>query len=124
MARFPPLEWRVHYIQYVQLLIPPVTVDYYAFPIVVKKACIPIRMYLLPRWFTEEELCLLDAEDDDIDRLLAFKLRQQPMNLEPGYDEDAGKEMMKNNKILNVQSTIELEGSSEGRSEVLEAYKL
>jgi hypothetical protein len=91
-----------------------------AFPIVVK-ACMPIRMYLLPRWFTEEELCLLDAEEDDIDRLLAFKLRQQLMKLEPGYDEDAGNEKMKNNKTLNSQSTIELEGSSESGSEVLKA---
>jgi hypothetical protein len=49
-----------------------------AFPIVVK-ACIPIRMYLLPRWFKEEELCLLDAEDDDIDRLVSYYERKQQM---------------------------------------------
>lgn len=47
-----------------------------AFPIVVK-ACIPIRMYILPKLFKEEELCLLDAEDDDIDRLVAHYERKE-----------------------------------------------
>ena len=52
-----------------------------AFPIVVK-ACIPIRMYLLPKWFTEEELCLLDAEDEDIDRLVAYYERREKMGIQ------------------------------------------
>jgi hypothetical protein len=47
-----------------------------AFPIIVK-ACIPIRMYLLPKIFTEEQLCLLDAEDEDIDRLVAYYERRE-----------------------------------------------
>jgi len=41
-----------------------------AFAVVIK-ICIPIRMYILPRWFSEEELILLDAEDDEIERLVA-----------------------------------------------------
>jgi len=40
-----------------------------AFPIIIK-LCIPIRMYILPKFFTEEELILLDAEDDAIERLV------------------------------------------------------
>mmetsp|Transcript_5040 Transcript_5040/g.10997 ORF Transcript_5040/g.10997 Transcript_5040/m.10997 type:complete len:646 (-) Transcript_5040:24-1961(-) len=40
-----------------------------AFAVVIK-ICIPIRMYLLPRWFTEEELILLDGEDDEIEALV------------------------------------------------------
>jgi len=51
-----------------------------AFPIVVK-ACIPICMYLLPKWFKEEELCLLDAEDRDIDRLVAYHERREQSEL-------------------------------------------
>jgi hypothetical protein len=51
-----------------------------AFPIIVS-ACIPIRMYLLPKIFTEEELCLLDAEDhEDIDRLVAYYERRENVN--------------------------------------------
>jgi hypothetical protein len=49
-----------------------------AFPIIVK-ACIPIRMYILPKFFTEEQLCLLDAEDDDIDRLVAHYERKEQL---------------------------------------------
>jgi len=36
-----------------------------AFPLVIA-ACIPIRLYLLPKWFTEDELILLDSGDDEI----------------------------------------------------------
>jgi hypothetical protein len=50
-----------------------------AFPIIVK-ACIPIRMYLLPKIFKEEELCLLDAEDEDIDRLVAYYERRENLS--------------------------------------------
>ena len=34
-----------------------------AFPIVIA-ACIPIRLYIIPRWFSEDELILLDSGDD------------------------------------------------------------
>ena len=40
-----------------------------AFPIVIA-ACIPIRLYVLPRIFTADELILLDAEDKEIDAWL------------------------------------------------------
>ena len=40
-----------------------------AFAVVIK-ICIPIRMYILPRWFSEEELILLDGEDDEIEALV------------------------------------------------------
>ena len=46
----------------------------------------PIRIYLLPKWFTEEELCFLDAEGDDIDRLIAFKERKKHISLVEGGD--------------------------------------
>lgn len=65
--------------------------------------------------------CLLDAEDDDVVRLLAFKLRQHLMKLESGYDKNAGNKKINNNHALKVQSTIELEGGSENGSEASEA---
>ena len=40
-----------------------------AFPIVIA-ACIPIRLYLLPKFFTDDELILLDAEDEKIEEWL------------------------------------------------------
>jgi len=46
-----------------------------AFPVVIK-ACIPIRSYILPYWFTKDELALLDAEDDEIKRVVD-RLEQQ-----------------------------------------------
>jgi hypothetical protein len=61
----------------------------------------------------------LDAEDEDIDRLLAFKLRQQHVKLEPGYDEDGNKKM--NNSTLKQESTEGIEASSESGSVVFEA---
>jgi hypothetical protein len=64
---------------------------------------------------------LLDAEDDDVVRLLAFKLRQHLMKLESGYDKNAGNKKINNNHALKVQSTIELEGGSENGSEASEA---
>jgi hypothetical protein len=36
-------------------------------------------MYILPKFFTEEQLCLLDAEDDDIDRLVAHYERKEKL---------------------------------------------
>jgi hypothetical protein len=37
-------------------------------------------MYLLPKIFKEEELCLLDAEDEDIDRLVAYYERRENLS--------------------------------------------
>jgi len=36
-----------------------------AFPIIIA-LCIPIRLYVLPRWFTTDELSLLDGDDEQI----------------------------------------------------------
>ena len=62
-----------------------------AFPIVVK-ACIPIRMYILPKMFTEEELCLLDAEDDDIGRLVRYKKLQMDSSNSTGTEQPEAQE--------------------------------
>jgi hypothetical protein len=43
-----------------------------AFPIVIK-ACIPVRMYMLPRYFTEEELIMIDTDDSIVDEYLSYK---------------------------------------------------
>jgi hypothetical protein len=75
-----------------------------AFPIIVK-ACMPIRIYLLPKWFTEEELCFLDAEGDDIDRLIAFKERKKHISLVEGADDDITK------PVFEKQATGPLDGS-------------
>jgi len=40
-----------------------------AFPIVIA-LCIPIRLYVLPKWFTADELTLLDGDDDEIKKVL------------------------------------------------------
>mmetsp|Transcript_23541 Transcript_23541/g.65741 ORF Transcript_23541/g.65741 Transcript_23541/m.65741 type:complete len:529 (-) Transcript_23541:271-1857(-) len=43
-----------------------------AFPIIIK-LCIPIRMYVLSRIFTEEELIYIDTDDDIVGRYLQYK---------------------------------------------------
>ena len=40
------------------------------FPIIIK-VCIPIRMYILPKYFTEVELIMLDGEDEEIENWIA-----------------------------------------------------
>lgn len=40
-----------------------------AFPIIIA-LCIPIRLYLLPLWFTADELTLLDGDDENIKKVL------------------------------------------------------
>jgi len=64
--------WRIHLYTCVQIVLfgmlyeiksfKPIAI---AFPLVIA-ACIPIRLYLLPKWFTEDELILLDSGDDEI----------------------------------------------------------
>jgi hypothetical protein len=56
-----------------------------AFAVVIK-VCIPIRMYILPRWFTENELILLDAEDEEIERLV------EKLEAEGAKEEDVDQE--------------------------------
>jgi hypothetical protein len=62
--------WRIHVYTGIQLFLfsllyaiksfKPISI---AFPIIIA-ICIPIRLYLLPLWFTEDELILLDSGDD------------------------------------------------------------
>ena len=40
-----------------------------AFPIIIA-LCIPIRLYVLPKWFTADELTLLDGDDAEIKKVL------------------------------------------------------
>ena len=40
-----------------------------AFPLIIA-ICIPVRLFILPMIFTEDELILLDAEDDEIEEWL------------------------------------------------------
>lgn len=37
-----------------------------AFPVIIA-ACIPVRLYILPKIFTKDELILLDSEDEEIE---------------------------------------------------------
>merc|ERR1712050_740536 len=46
-----------------------------AFPIVIA-ACIPIRIYLLPKWFDQAALALLDGEDEDVEHVLQENAKQ------------------------------------------------
>ena len=55
-----------------------------AFPIIIK-LCIPVRMYLLPRWFSTEELIMIDTDDETVQAYLAYKENK----------EGGGKKMMK-----------------------------
>ena len=43
-----------------------------AFPIVIK-ACIPVRMYILPKIFTPEELIMIDTDDMVVREYLEYK---------------------------------------------------
>lgn len=62
--------WRIHYYTLIQLFlfgllygiksVKPIAI---AFPIVIA-SCIPVRLYLLPKIFTVDELILLDSGDD------------------------------------------------------------
>ena len=54
------------------------------FPLIIA-CCIPIRLYLLPKIFTEKELVMLDGDDDEIMTWLAD-------HAEIAESEDAGKE--------------------------------
>lgn len=63
-------KWRIHYYTGIQLFlfallytIKSIKMIAIAFPVVIA-ACIPIRLYLLPRIFTYDELVLLDSGDD------------------------------------------------------------
>ena len=67
---------RINYFTLIQLLlfvllyvVKAVKTIAIAFPIVIA-LCIPIRLYLLPKFFTPDELILLDGEDEAIKRLL------------------------------------------------------
>ena len=70
---------RMHYFTLIQialfillLIFRAVKVIAIAFPIVIK-ACIPVRMYLLPRIFTTEELIMIDTDDAVVAEYLAYK---------------------------------------------------
>jgi len=64
--------WRIHMYTCIQIVlfatlygIKSVKSIAIAFPVIIA-ACIPIRLYLLPRLFTEDELILLDSGDDEL----------------------------------------------------------
>lgn len=40
-----------------------------AFPVIIK-LCIPVRLWILPKFFSKEELALLDGEDEEIDEVV------------------------------------------------------
>jgi hypothetical protein len=70
---------RMHYFTLIQigmfmllLVFRSVKVIAIAFPIVIK-ACIPVRMYLLPRIFTSEELIMIDTDDLIVREYLEYK---------------------------------------------------
>ena len=74
---------RMHYFTAIQiglfmmlLVFRSVKVIAIAFPIIIK-ACIPIRMYILPRIFTVEELIMIDTDDETVKQYLEYKERKQ-----------------------------------------------
>ncbi|CAB9524992.1 Electroneutral sodium bicarbonate exchanger 1 [Seminavis robusta] len=82
--------WRIHLFTGIQLVlfgllygiksVKPIAV---AFPIVIA-SCIPIRLYLLPKIFTEDELVLMDSGDDAlVDRWLDDHGRTRQTKLVP-----------------------------------------
>ena len=59
-----------------------------AFPIIIK-ACIPIRMYILPHLFSKEELILLDDKDEKIAEVVASLEKEKAMDDTEGGDKSA-----------------------------------
>jgi hypothetical protein len=58
-----------------------------AFPIIIA-LCIPIRLYLLPKFFNDFELILLDSEDSEIDEWLGSRPTPEVLELlEPSSEE-------------------------------------
>jgi len=51
-----------------------------AFPIVIA-LCLPVRLYLLPKLFTKDELTLLDGEDEDIKAVIAKRDTKRGIDL-------------------------------------------
>ena len=82
-AKFPPEPFsenlkpkRIHYFTAIQLalfvllyVVKAIKIIAIAFPIVIA-ACIPFRMYVLPRIFTQKELVMLDGEDEAVKKWL------------------------------------------------------
>lgn len=67
---------RMHYFTLLQLalfillyMVKAIKTIAIAFPLIIA-CCIPIRIYLLPKWFTEQELVMLDSDDDTIKKFL------------------------------------------------------
>ena len=83
---------RMHYFTCIQiglfillLIFRSVSVIAIAFPIIIK-ACIPVRMYILPRIFTTEELIMIDTDDATVRRYLAYKERKEARGKSPIED--------------------------------------
>jgi len=51
------------------------------FPIVIA-ACIPIRVFILPKIFSEEELVLLDSDDETVQKWLDTRAKENEVNCE------------------------------------------
>lgn len=58
-----------------------------AFPLIIA-LCIPVRLYLLPRIFSEEELIMLDGTDKSIQNYLKTKEEKEGKALEAKLNED------------------------------------
>jgi hypothetical protein len=79
-----------------------------AFPIIIK-ACIPIRMYLLPRIFTLEELILIDTDDSIVEQYLAYKEKkgQSPAVVHTGVTPELKKQETKNVDDCDDEDRVE-----------------
>ena len=66
MHKYTAIQLFLFILLYVVQVIKPIAI---VFPIVIK-ICIPIRMYILPKYFAEHELILLDGDDAEIEAWL------------------------------------------------------
>jgi len=73
MHLFTVIQGAVFILLYVVKAIKPISI---AFPVIIA-LCIPIRLYLLPRIFTEEELIVIDSSDKTVMKYLEKKLAEE-----------------------------------------------
>ena len=65
-----------------------------AFPIIIA-LCIPLRLYLLPKIFTIEELVMLDSDDDTIKDYFAYKKQTEQDELDKSLQDSSRRKRIK-----------------------------
>ena len=62
-----------------------------AFPIIIK-LCIPVRMYILPKIFSNEELIMIDTDEETVRQYLEYKARKERTDMDVELDLESDSE--------------------------------